>query len=148
MVVATIVGATVLIEGATVTVSLSLWASGTIGNRKDKDQSDFEKDLSPPIPRMENNTMYLTRYLSEKNETGTLEALQNPSSPQFQAVQWLQEDPVLQIYPEYRLRQRFALAVLYYASNGYTWTSSRDWLSLEHHDCEWSMTRTRDMFAV
>jgi hypothetical protein len=44
---------------------------------------------------------------------------QDAESPQAQAFQWLMNDPSVQLYPEWRLLQRFALASLYYATGTY-----------------------------
>ena len=79
----------------------------------------------------------------------TLEALQDPSSPQSRALDWLLYDhhpDTLTNYSETttttttsRLLQRFALATFYYATNGIGWRFSRFWLSTnpDVHECTW-----------
>ncbi|CAB9507768.1 expressed unknown protein [Seminavis robusta] len=44
--------------------------------------------------------------------------LDDPESSQFQAYQWLQNDPNRKNYTQGKLMQRFVLATLYYATNG------------------------------
>ncbi|CAB9496022.1 leucine Rich Repeat [Seminavis robusta] len=43
-------------------------------------------------------------------------------TPQSQAYEWMIRDPYLNNYPKQRLRQRFAMAVLYYATMGEEWS--------------------------
>ena len=60
------------------------------------------------------------------------------SSSQRRAFDWLVNDTMLYDYPEWRLRQRFALATLFYASGGETsWFDKTAWLSLDRHECDW-----------
>jgi len=70
----------------------------------------------------------------------TLESLPNWNSPQSQALRWLQQTTPLSIfdnYTDWRLVQRFALATLYYSTNGSGWKSSRFWLSPTVDECRW-----------
>jgi hypothetical protein len=66
----------------------------------------------------------------------SLELISNTSSPQAKALDWLQKDPQYNEYELYRLNQRYALAVLYYATNGASWNISSGWLS-NASECEW-----------
>lgn len=63
-------------------------------------------------------------------------ALKNNSSPQYAAYDWLANNANLDSYDEQRLRQRYALAVYYYSTNGSQWTRSDRWLS-DAHECDW-----------
>lgn len=69
---------------------------------------------------------------------------QDPSSPQSKAFDWVLGDPSLDTYlyndniENWRLLQRFALATLYYATDGpNSWFNATNWLSYEHHECQW-----------
>lgn len=68
---------------------------------------------------------------------------QRPRSPQMFAFEWLMEDPLIRdLYPapyyqRSRIRQRFALATLYFATNGPQWTNNNNWLNYSVHECEW-----------
>lgn len=82
----------------------------------------------------------------------TLQAMADPSSPQAQANRWLIGDPNYDDYSEERAFQRFALATLYYATDGKNWnwdkfnqrnqtatskTTSNNFLSYTIHECQW-----------
>lgn len=91
----------------------------------------------------------------------TLAAFNNPASPQSKAFSWMLRDPNFGLYSPNRMRQRFALATLYYSTNGDDWsiqksstTSRQDgtdlsnrggllpWLSYAGHECDWYYQRT------
>jgi len=67
-------------------------------------------------------------------------SLKDPTSPQFNALFWLQE-PINEGYSEPRLLQRYALATLYYATNpnNISWTTSSLWLT-DANECKWYST--------
>lgn len=88
----------------------------------------------------------------------TLGAFNNPGSPQSKAFSWMLRDPNFGTYSPNRMRQRFALAVLYYSTDGDDWniqTQAADnsqganqnttrgrgglvpWLSYSAHECDW-----------
>jgi hypothetical protein len=66
-------------------------------------------------------------------------------SPQAKAFSWLQEDTLYKEYQlVYRLNQRYALAVLYYTTNGPSWLNTMAWLSNDmnargSHGQPWSL---------
>lgn len=71
----------------------------------------------------------------------SLVSLQNASSPQSKALQWLEDNHstdsvTTNSTTRDRLLQRFALATFYYATNGFGWQFNRYWLS-DAHECEW-----------
>jgi hypothetical protein len=67
----------------------------------------------------------------------SLELAQNDSeSPQAKALAWLQADPLYNQYELYRLHQRYALAVLYYSTDGGSWNRTTRWLSNDN-ECTW-----------
>lgn len=78
-------------------------------------------------------------YLSDKN------ALQDATSPQYHAVQWLTDQDDLQIdipsTTEYKdafpFWQRYILAVFYYTLNGPSWSSQANFLSADSV-CDWN----------
>ena len=67
----------------------------------------------------------------------TKTSLEDPNSPQSLAFQFILADPGLPLYEDWRTRQRFALATLFYATGGPDWKKSDNWLSLSHHECDW-----------
>lgn len=69
--------------------------------------------------------------------TDTRLALQDPTSPQTRAYEWLSKDPYLANYTMDRAVQRYALAVLYHSTNGALWTHHQHWLNYDVHECLW-----------
>jgi len=69
----------------------------------------------------------------------TPDAAADPNTPQGQATQWLTFDDPAAIdpctYPS--VEQRWALAVLYYATAGESWNNGEGWLSAEP-ECTWA----------
>ena len=72
----------------------------------------------------------------------------DPSSPQFAALQWLLEEDEFEVCPNSRnLEQRFVVAVLYFATNGSGWKSCSSGSDNENcdrkaflssgHECGW-----------
>ena len=68
----------------------------------------------------------------------TVEALQNPVSPQSAAYEWLLGHPDLDSMEEWRQQQLFALATFYYSFNGRAWDSNegQNWLDYNVEECE------------
>jgi hypothetical protein len=107
--------------------------------------------LSPtaaPTPKQPTPLPDRTTVLIEFNNSlpiATVEALRNMSSPQFKAYQWSTSDeqPLFlgSIYeddPFGRLTQLFALATLYFATNGDTsWNYNFGWMNPNISECEW-----------
>ncbi|CAB9519794.1 expressed unknown protein [Seminavis robusta] len=67
----------------------------------------------------------------------TLQALNNPRSPQSLALDWLFEDPKQLEYSTDKQIQRFALATFYFALNGELWMNRTNWLSYDFDECLW-----------
>ncbi|CAB9529734.1 Leucine Rich Repeat [Seminavis robusta] len=73
----------------------------------------------------------------------TLEALEEPDSPQSLAHQWLLTDLEENNYTlTSRLKQRFALASLFLATNGEDWLVNDHWLNHSVHECFWFARET------
>jgi Leucine-rich repeat (LRR) protein len=79
----------------------------------------------------------------------TLDSLQNTSSPQYRAYEWVtevdqvpwEEAPADEELRLARMRQRFALAALFFATGGGDgeWRNGTGWLSSTAHECAWSL---------
>lgn len=63
-------------------------------------------------------------------------ALQVSTSPQYRAAQWLFNNENLSEYAESQRIQRYALAVVYYSTNGQNWLQKTDWMS-DEPECDW-----------
>ena len=62
-------------------------------------------------------------------------------TPQQKALNWIAFEDDLQLKadedPVERIAQRYALAVLYYATNGESWLRDTGWLTGREHECTW-----------
>jgi hypothetical protein len=113
------------------------------GGSKDKGSSDLDAGSStnssvtpeerPPLfVFLAQNSKYLTEYPDDT------------TSPQYEAYMWLNgtllgnETTPDSHFGEEQL-QVFALATLYYATNGNGWTTSENWLSPSEHVCNWEL---------
>ncbi|CAB9506464.1 Leucine Rich Repeat [Seminavis robusta] len=71
----------------------------------------------------------------------TLKAMESPMSPQTKAYQWLNNNinksNNTQL-PVWRLKQRFAMATLYYSTRGDYWLKNQGWLDWDLNECNWA----------
>jgi hypothetical protein len=67
-------------------------------------------------------------------------ALEDPVSPQSQALAWLAASPMLSTYSLERQRQLFAMVSLYYATAGPNWYDKANWLNPMVPECAWFST--------
>jgi hypothetical protein len=92
---------------------------------------------NPPIATMEEFMASLPPYSLQQAET-------NSSSPQAKALAWTMNHSR---YPLYRLKQRYALAVLYYSTYGQSWVNDGGWL-LDDNECPGSRCEKRFRLSV
>jgi hypothetical protein len=64
-------------------------------------------------------------------------ALQTPLMPQNMALNWLANNTNLDTYSDAKKIQRFALATLFYSTNGTTWYVNDTWMSNHEDECGW-----------
>ena len=64
------------------------------------------------------------------------EALRTPSTPQNRAFNWLAANSDLETYTNKRIVQRYALATLYFSTNGDSWMTKERWLD-NGDECSW-----------
>lgn len=69
--------------------------------------------------------------------------LEDASSPQYRALEWLSENEYLETYPDWRRIQRYALAVFFFATNGQEWIVNRAWNS-DDDECTWATAALDD----
>ncbi|KAG7367594.1 two component regulator [Nitzschia inconspicua] len=76
----------------------------------------------------------------------SLEVLEDPSSPQFRALQWLVSSPPTGevLFQPARIIQRWVLAVLFYGTHGDEWLNSSGWLT-DANECSWFTTAPPDI---
>lgn len=75
---------------------------------------------------------------------GGRQALADPSSPQRAAFDWLASAANDQRPLDQKLLQRYALASLFYATEGTAWVQSSLWLS-EMEECSWFNTEEKGL---
>jgi hypothetical protein len=81
----------------------------------------------PPTP---------TETLSFEEWFGTLDDLLRQNDPNPDAVAWLRNTTTTTPLAAHRFTQRYALAALYYSTDGARWTTSTSWLVADN-ECEW-----------
>ena len=74
----------------------------------------------------------------------SFESLQDVSSPQYQALDWLLEDPFYSTYSGARVVQRWAMATFFFSTNGNNWDQSDNWLG-DMNECSWFSKRQGDV---
>ncbi|KAL3937443.1 MAG: hypothetical protein SGBAC_007454 [Bacillariaceae sp.] len=97
-----------------------------------------------PVPTKWVPTMAPTRLTPEALREiilqafpGAITAVDDPSSAQARALAWLSSDDSMDaFFVSQKLIQRWALAVLYYSTNGEEWKTQDKWLT-NHDECEW-----------
>jgi Leucine-rich repeat (LRR) protein len=104
-------------------------------NNDNNDNNDNNAPLSPPTSRVKgrSNGGSFDRFLPRETQL----LLQDLSSPQGMAYQWLNRDPMLGEYTHNRQLQRFVLAVLFYSLDGINWTEDQGWLLYDIPECDW-----------
>ncbi|CAB9524481.1 Leucine Rich Repeat [Seminavis robusta] len=112
-----------------------------------KEDSNYKGTLSAPMTMLRGPTgspsqapssvtggaHHLVSLLPE----GTQLALEDTNSPQSQAYYWLMGDRNLPFLTDDRIKQRFTLTAIYFATNGDDWTDNTNWLRYNVHECEW-----------
>jgi Leucine-rich repeat (LRR) protein len=67
-------------------------------------------------------------------------SLLDPWSPQSAAARWLAHNTNLENYTVTRKLQRYAMATLYYSTNGDEWKDNQEWLSDSNECTDWWVT--------
>ena len=68
-------------------------------------------------------------------EAKVVQILNDPSSPQAKAYSWLQKDPNVETLVPWKATQRYALASLYFATQGEQWSLNEHWLAYDLDEC-------------
>jgi len=87
----------------------------------------------------EEQHVVLEPFTDQLQKESIREIEMDPTSPQALANQWISQDPHLSDLPLYRQLQRFALATIFFATNGHQskWTHDEHWLDYDVHECDW-----------
>mgnify|MGYP005847771041 CR=1 FL=1 len=116
---------------------------GLRGATSNNEQNDISREASNSTesPAMSPTASVLSMF-EDMLPNYTLQVIaEDADSPQRLAYNWMLKDmDELSDYvdQEWRLKQRFALAVFFYATNGRNWKNNMDWVGdSETHECEW-----------
>ena len=117
-------------------VAIFLLAAGVLlaiffGSRSTSDSGSHLKHTTSP------SEANLMAQAEAWMPASTKKALNIMDSPQSLAYEWLLNDTNLAEYPDWRAKQRFALATFYYATGGPNWYNNDGWLSYTLHECYW-----------
>ena len=129
----------------------------SVGNRADEaiqPNSDASSAATIPISRQDRWTQFKKQLHPLSSDPS---ALDDPTTPQYQALAWLAFDDIETMLIEAgsetqeiisdrearetwfsRLESRYALAVLYFSTNGEKWNDNYHFLSPTTHECQWS----------
>jgi hypothetical protein len=114
---------TVLVAGS---VGVAVWKSN---DKRTPASVGEETNVTP--------TSVVTEFLSGLPAYSLDLAESDDGSPQAKALAWLKQDPLYHEYQSvHRLNQRYALAVLFFSTNGTSWAISDGWLSNDN-ECTW-----------
>ncbi|CAB9513970.1 Leucine Rich Repeat [Seminavis robusta] len=108
-------------------------------NNEDTNSSVSDSPTYSPLPpENAQNLSDVELLVLEALSNHTLEALEDPISPQSLAYEWILEDLEENNYTHTsRIRQRYALATLFYATGGHDWYENENWLNQSVHECFW-----------
>ncbi|CAB9527450.1 LRR receptor-like serine threonine-protein kinase [Seminavis robusta] len=108
-------------------------------NNQDTNSSVSDSPTYSPLPpENAQNLSDVELLVLEALSNHTLEALEDPNSPQSLAYEWMMEDLDENNYTHTsRIRQRYALATLFYATGGHDWYNNENWLNQSVHECFW-----------
>ncbi|CAB9510935.1 Leucine Rich Repeat [Seminavis robusta] len=137
----TLIAASCCIPVIVVIVLLLVLLSKNSSSSNDANNTPSPATASPTSAVSQEPTT-IDQYMLSLLPNETVAAIEtDPASPQGRAFQWLQEEGETTSNIHYlshqRIKQRFALATLYFATNGADWTNSTNWLDHGVHECEW-----------
>lgn len=83
------------------------------------------------------------KYVMIKNVVEPLSgkaAIESTTTPQYKALSWMSNDDTMPMNANITsaIIQRYAIATLYFATNGHLWTNSYNFLDSSKSECEWN----------
>jgi hypothetical protein len=98
-------------------------------------QANSNKTTDAPTPSPQEILKELENILVQVSfDNGT--ALRTASSPQNKALIWLSNNTGINSYLNATKIQRYALATLFFSTDGTNWTSNKNWMS-DDNECGW-----------
>jgi len=127
--------AILVLVGLAVVLPVLLLSKGDSTSISTPTNDTLDDDVLDPVPPQELSPKQLMEDLLPQN---TLEVIrEDPRPPQYYAFHWMLGDPMFLKYSDARKVQRFALATLYYATDGANWVNKDNWMRYTVHECEW-----------
>jgi hypothetical protein len=109
-------------------------------------KANSNKTTDPPTPSPQEVIQELESLLSSVSfDNGT--AIQTASSPQNKALIWLSNNTDLNLYSNATKIQRYALATLFFSTNGNSWLSKAYWRR-NRDECEWDAVSCDDNDSI
>jgi Leucine-rich repeat (LRR) protein len=106
-----------------------------------KDSSPTNNTPSSAIPTVAPTT-WQEGYVQSLLPSYTLQAIEIPGTPQALAYNFMLQDANLSSYPEWKTKQRFALATFFHATSGpTTWLQTNGWLTTQD-ECSWDSRKS------
>jgi len=116
-----------------VVLAVVLTRNGDTDSSAILDLDTVQTEVPTPSP-----TLSPEAYIKSILPKYTVELIENDgTSPQYNAFRFMLEDSQLSDYTVTKLRQRFALATFYHATNGFEWKNNKRWLKQDIDECEW-----------
>ena len=101
-------------------------------------------NYAPTNPPTSAGDLNLKYFLEVAIPEDTRKALRRENSPQTKALRWLRNNTLLASYDISRRMQRFALATLYFSTDGdRRWLKKDGWLS-DDDECSWFFTANQE----
>ena len=124
-----------------VSITSVLLVQDSSSSKNNSDDSNRPNSLnSSTSSQDEYGVLEQSRLLGMTLPEYTLETIRNDksgSSPQSRGLAWVLDDPNFSNYTLWQKRQRFALAILYFATNGDKWHLHPGWLQYNTSECFW-----------
>lgn len=123
------------------TIALAVVVAGVLVWKNKATKEELEGPPPSVVPSISpssapsNARNYLLPFLPDY----TLESLQDESSPQTKALDWMFHYPWIKTrgMEDWKKTQLFALATFYYATNGDDWVNNTGWLDPLVSECTW-----------
>jgi hypothetical protein len=96
------------------------------------------RPTAPPITIVDGVDSFITESLVS---VGGASTLNDPASPQSQALEWILGDASLNAYSKPRILQRYVLAAFYFSTMGDSWENNDGWLT-DQDECDWYTSET------
>ena len=101
------------------------------------DQGEAEGSTNATYPHSRDPNSVKEYVLSLLPELTANAILSDSNSLQSRAFNWLLDDKLVFNMPDEQIKQRFALAMLYFSTKGDDWTNNTNWLSHAVSECDW-----------